>query len=146
MTTPGSTATQMYMAMRDIESALQRLASALNLPAYETPPARYRDRAYADMVRMRSLAAYLNDAVAKLEVQHVEVAPLKLDVMQTVLAHVLNMLTKAQLLSLASDFGVFDLSDSQRKEELVDALTDALLPQDDGAPDDAPESDEAEAE
>src|SRR5690606_14946051 len=74
MTTPGSIATQMYLAMRDVERALQELASALHLPPYEAPAGKYRDRAYADMVRMRALASYLNDAVATLDALGPELA------------------------------------------------------------------------
>src|SRR5690554_4287685 len=102
MTTPGSTATQMYMAMRDIESALQRLASALNLPPYEAPAGKYRDRAYHDMVRMRSLATYLNDAVGALDAlmpQLVEqVSSQQVDTLRRLLAP----MTKEQLGKLAA--------------------------------------------
>lgn len=126
MTTPGSIATQMYLAMRDVERALQELASALHLPPYEAPAGKYRDRAYADMVRMRALASYLNDAVAALDALGPELAQQVGDQQSEALRRLLAPLTKEQLAKLAADFEVEGV-DSAKKDEMIGALVQAVL-------------------
>lgn len=59
--------------------------------------------------------------------QRIELAPVTLDVMRPVVEHLLNALTKTQLLEMAVDFAVEGLSDHQRKDELVAALANNLL-------------------
>ena len=126
MTTPGSIATQMYLAMRDVERALQELASALHLPPYEAPAGKYRDRAYADMVRMRALAAYLNDAVATLDALGPELAQQVRDRQAEALGRLLAPLTKEQLAKLAEDFEVEGV-DGAKKDDMIATLVQAVL-------------------
>ena len=134
MTTPGSIATQMYLAMRDVERALQELASALHLPPYEAPAGKYRDRAYADMVRMRALAAYLNDAVATLDALGPELAQQVGDRQAEALGRLLAPLTKEQLAKLAADFEVEGV-DGAKKDDMIATLVRAVLaPAGDEAP------------
>lgn len=126
MTTPGSIATQMYLAMRDVERALQELASALHLPPYEAPAGKYRDRAYADMVRMRALASYLNDAVATLDALGPELAQQVGDRQAEALGRLLAPLTKEQLAKLAADFEVASV-DGAKKDDMIATLVQAVL-------------------
>lgn len=131
MPTPGMIATDMQIALRDLEAALARLADAIGITPYAAPQVRHHDRAYVDMVRTRALADWLAEVVALVEslaevIKVVEEAAPASD-MRPALETVLQKLTKAQLLDLAVDFAVDGLSDDQRKDELVAALADAIL-------------------
>ncbi len=143
MATLGSIATQMYMAMRDIESALQQLASALNLPPYEAPAGKYRDRAYADMVRMRSLATYLNEAVGRLEQLPAHLVAQVGEQQVAAIQRLLAPLTKEQLVKLAADFEV-EISGDAKKDAMIAALVEAVVAPADQTPEDAPEPGESE--
>lgn len=114
MPTPGMIATDMQQALRDLEDALVKLATALGLEPYEPPAIRHPDRAYIDMVRTRSLADWLQNAADALRAN--------LDgTGGTSAEHLLARLTKAQLVGLASDLGV-DVSEGQRKDDIIAAL------------------------
>lgn len=130
MPTPGMIATDMQIALRDLEATLGRLAAALGVMPYATPQVRHHDRAYVDMVRTRALAGWLAEVVTLVEslaevIKVVEAA--QSTDLRPALGTVLQKLTKAQLLDLAVDFALDGLSDSQLKDELVEALAAAIL-------------------
>lgn len=108
MPTPGMIATDMQQALADLEAAQARLNRALGLAMAPTPPLRHHNRAYVDMLRTRQLADWLTQVADALD------GPSPDD---------LSQLTKAQLLALAAERGVAGLSEAQRKDELIAALT-----------------------
>ena len=113
------------------------------------PVVKHHDHNYVEMAHLRALSAWLRGAAGRLTAALTDAdsalgaaqdASAQASALLSTLEQALGLLTKAQIMELAAGVGIEGLSDSQRKDELVEALVAAVVahePASDAAPDDA---------